>query len=265
MNNEQIKFYNNSQIYFDTINKGGDDYFSEYLLFISYHILNLNSTILDVGCGTGQSTNYLAEKGYSVIGVDGGRRFTEQAKEKYKDQKFFCENADKLSFESNYFDVVASYNTVEHFSDVENSLKEMIRVVKVGGYVIINSPNLLSVWQPINAILKYEGESFEGINSMVCNIKFIFRNLFLIFVKSFQKKYNFIYRKPNFNFSFPDNDATWFINPVDIKNFFENNGCEIVVYQDLSHVKSRKTKFSLYMSFLFPGIMGITRVIARKI
>jgi len=165
MDNEQKKFYNNSNVYYDIISKSEYDYFVEYILFVSCHIPCLNSQILDIGCGTGQSTNFLSQKGYSVVGVDGGERFIQKAKKEYKEQRFLCESADKLSFETGYFDVVASYNSVEHFNNVEKSLREMIRVVKTGGYIIINSPNLLSVWQPLNAILKFKGVSFEGWNS----------------------------------------------------------------------------------------------------
>ena len=265
MNNEQEIFYNNDQLYFDIISKNDYAYFSEFILFINSYVSDLNSRILDLGCGTGLLTNLLCQCGYSAVGVDGSERFIGQAKKNYKEQNFFCENANKMSFDSNLFDVVVSYNSVEHFDNVEAALREMIRVVKPGGKIIINSPNLLSVWQPINAIIKFKGISFEGRNSIFRNIKHIFRNLFIIYSKSLKGKYNFLYRKPEFNFSFPDNDATWYINPVDLKLFFNENGCKIISYQDFSHIKFKKSYFSKAMAFLFPGIMGITRIVAVKI
>ncbi len=74
-----------------------------------------------------------------------------------------------------------------------------------------------------------------------------------------------MYRKPNFEYNFPDNDAVWYLNPVDLKNFLKSNNCEIVCYQNLNHIKNGKSELILFIAKIFPEVMGITRIIAKKL
>ncbi len=136
MREEQKNFYNNFEKYYITVKGQGKEYFAEYLSFISYYI-NKGKSILDIGCGTGQSTYYLSQLGYKSSGLDGSSRFVKFAKKKYQELDFINADAENLPFTNEIFDVVASYNTVEHFSNAKKCLKEMIRVVKKGGDILL--------------------------------------------------------------------------------------------------------------------------------
>ncbi len=46
----------------------------------------------------------------------------------------------KLSFENETFDVVYSQGVLEHFSSVHESLREQLRITKVGGYIVVDVP-----------------------------------------------------------------------------------------------------------------------------
>lgn len=48
---------------------------------------------------------------------------------------------EKTPFESNYFDVVHCFTVLEHVQDVEKCIDEMLRIVKPGAKVYINTPN----------------------------------------------------------------------------------------------------------------------------
>ena len=52
-----------------------------------------------------------------------------------------------LPFESGSFDVVLSTEVIEHTADPERGIGELCRVVKVGGTLVLTSPNRL--WQPV--------------------------------------------------------------------------------------------------------------------
>lgn len=54
---------------------------------------------------------------------------------------FKKEFAEKISFSDNFFDFVYCITVLEHVRDVEKSIKEMIRVLKPGGFLYINTPN----------------------------------------------------------------------------------------------------------------------------
>jgi ubiquinone/menaquinone biosynthesis C-methylase UbiE len=87
------------------------------------------NTILDIGCGSGAWTNYLAEQGFNSTGVDFVEQFIKQAKEIYKGS-FIVSNAEKLPFDKNQFDTVFLVSILEHLKDDLTALKEAARVGK---------------------------------------------------------------------------------------------------------------------------------------
>lgn len=53
---------------------------------------------------------------------------------------FTNENLEALTFENNTFDLFITQDVLEHVFDPEKAVKEMVRVVKHGGYVIFTVP-----------------------------------------------------------------------------------------------------------------------------
>lgn len=53
----------------------------------------------------------------------------------------FSYDADKLEFANNYFDYIYASHVLEHTKDILKSVKEWLRVVKIGGYVVIVGPD----------------------------------------------------------------------------------------------------------------------------
>jgi len=63
----------------------------------------------------------------------------------------------KLSFENETFDVVYSQGVLEHFSSVHESLREQLRITKVGGYIVVDVPqtfNPYTIYQKLMMRLK---------------------------------------------------------------------------------------------------------------
>jgi len=54
-----------------------------------------------------------------------------------------------LPFDDNSFDVVVSLETLEHVSDLDNTLDEIKRVLKPGGFLILSTPNNYLLWRSI--------------------------------------------------------------------------------------------------------------------
>ncbi|MGC8889892.1 MAG: methyltransferase domain-containing protein [bacterium] len=110
-------------------------------------------SVLDVACGEGYGSNMLAETAKEVIGVDISKETIEQARRKYvkKNLCFKVMNAEELSFEDSYFDIVVSFETIEHLERPYKFLKEIKRVLKDGGLFIVSTPNrdLASLGSPI--------------------------------------------------------------------------------------------------------------------
>lgn len=106
--------------------------------------------ILDVGCGTGNFSIKLAQKGCEVTGIDISKPMLEKAAKKAKklnlDIDFKKANIVNLEFEDNHFDSVFSMAAVEFIEDLEKAMQEMKRVVKPGGKILLGTIRKESVW-----------------------------------------------------------------------------------------------------------------------
>ncbi|RFU67331.1 class I SAM-dependent methyltransferase [Peribacillus saganii] len=102
--------------------------------------INSHSRVLDAGCGTGQTSYYLA-KAFSCIvyAVDNHPDMIKTAKKKFLDEelsvKVFKANLERLPFPENMFDyVIAESSTI--FTLIPRTLQEYYRVLKPGGTLI---------------------------------------------------------------------------------------------------------------------------------
>lgn len=254
-------FYNNSDAYFEVLRNEPEEYYREFVKFVTHCLSRGN--ILDLGCGTGQSSYYLAQAGFKVIGFDFSSRFINYAKEKYKDIEFRQGDVEESGLPDNNFDAVVAYNTLEHFADPEKGLIEMVKVVKKGGLIIIQSPNLLSPKLPLSAIKK-GGMTFEGQKDFLSLIWMAFLNTVKLLSKSILKRGKIERRLPNYNYSFPDNDATNYANPIDLKVILEKIGTRIILYQKFDYLSDEKSIWQKILANLCPSAMGIIRIIAQK-
>ncbi len=100
--------------------------------------------LLDVGCGDGAFTMILAEKFREVYGIDVQEVYLERFKEVVRDiSKFSVSNmsASAMSFPDDYFDTIVTIETLEHVEKLEEAAREIRRVLKPGGELLITVPN----------------------------------------------------------------------------------------------------------------------------
>ncbi len=104
-----------------------------------------NKRVLDVACGEGYGSYLISQwEADSVVGVDISDEAIEKAKKNFKRDNidYFVQDATNMQkLKDNDFDVVVSYETFEHVSDVELFLKEIKRVAKPDATIIISCPN----------------------------------------------------------------------------------------------------------------------------
>ena len=96
-------------------------------------------SVLDVGCGTGENALYIAENGFSAVGVDLSSRAIVAAKAKAIERKlrvdFRLANALSLDFKGSHFDNAIDsglFHTFNH-SDRVSFANEIARVLKPNG------------------------------------------------------------------------------------------------------------------------------------
>ena len=107
---------------------------------LSFVEINGSKGFLEVGCGNGVVSKYLAKKFQgNVVGIDIDRGQIELARQKIGDIPnihFLEADATKLPFADNSFDVVISFGVLHHITDWLDALKEMKRVLRAKGYFI---------------------------------------------------------------------------------------------------------------------------------
>lgn len=114
---------------------------------------------LDIGCGVGWALNYIYSTGYIkdgiFVGLDISKKAIALAKKTMKfDVELLVGDGENLPFPDNYFDLVFSLGTIEHFPDPDKGLAEIRRITKYGGKVLLVVPN--SYWL-LNKLSLYKG------------------------------------------------------------------------------------------------------------
>ncbi|MDD4107756.1 MAG: class I SAM-dependent methyltransferase, partial [Prolixibacteraceae bacterium] len=96
--------------------------------------------VLDVGSGCGGFIPVIKQTfpDAKITGTDPDIRSLETARQKFPEVNFLEMEAEKLQFEDNYFDVATISMALHHLPGVKKGLKEMRRVVKPEGWIIIN-------------------------------------------------------------------------------------------------------------------------------
>ncbi len=102
-------------------------------------------SILDIACGTGYGSSYLFNKGANtVVGADYSDEALEYGRLHYQKDglEFIWCDAQQMVFPDNSFDVIVSFETIEHLERYEDYLKECKRVLKADGTFICSTPNI---------------------------------------------------------------------------------------------------------------------------
>ncbi len=105
------------------------------------------SLVLDVGCGTGYTTEGILKKlGHGeVVCLDLTWQQLEKAVLKLRERgniMFLMGDSENLPFKEDVFDTAVSFGAIEYFPNPKRGIQEMSRVAKPGGRVVIGGPEL---------------------------------------------------------------------------------------------------------------------------
>lgn len=103
---------------------------------IQYLDLPTGSRILDVGAGTGNYSYELADRGYKVIAIEPSETMRRQGKQ-HNNLKWVAGFAESLPVKDHSVDGVICTLATHHFTDLELCFREMARVVKDHGKIVI--------------------------------------------------------------------------------------------------------------------------------
>ena len=97
--------------------------------------------VLDAACGTGYGTALLGAAASSAVGLDFDEATIAHAASRYQGCDFVAGTVEALPFEAGAFDLVVSFETIEHVNDPERALGELSRVLANEGVLAISTPN----------------------------------------------------------------------------------------------------------------------------
>lgn len=109
--------------------------------------------ILDVGCGLGNFTDKLEDKGYTAIGFDIDLEILQVSKKRNEANILVCGDAYRLPFGEGAFDYAVIREAAHHF-DMDQVLTELSRVVCRG--LIIFDPNPTGIVRLSRRIIAHE-------------------------------------------------------------------------------------------------------------
>lgn len=210
------KFDYENKTYLNKLNELNISYYSKYIKFIKKYLKDKNSVFLDVGCGNGVVLEELRKKKYkNGYGIDISNLFIKEAKSRGL-RNVYCYKGEKFPFENNFFDLIGSFNVLEHTENPEGFIKEQIIKVKPNGILIVSCPNFLSVLFPSNH------RKLKGIKNKVNNLLTIIKKLFF-------PSYRFNKMKPLIRKDFQyDDDAIVVTNLLDLKRILSKYNCKVI-------------------------------------
>lgn len=103
-----------------------------------------NKDVLDIASGEGYGSFLLATVAHSVTGIDISQEAVRHAHATYGERSnltFLQGSATKINLPDHTFDVVISFETIEHLAEQSMMLSEIRRVLKPSGVLLISSPN----------------------------------------------------------------------------------------------------------------------------
>ena len=110
-----------------------------YYLSLEY----ISGDVLEVGCGEGRGVELVAPKAKTFTGIDKIPQVIDNLRSSYPDGDFRQVVIPPFSgLEDNSYDVVISFQVIEHVKKDLEYLKEIYRVLKPGGKALVTTPNI---------------------------------------------------------------------------------------------------------------------------
>lgn len=207
--------------YVDILANWDAAFYSKYTeaLIPSSHSDLRRGPVLDVGCGVGQVVRRLLEQNVDAHGVDVAQANIERARQ-WTDRCHWYDGS-RLPFSDGFFQCVGALNVLEHVEDPEGFLKEMVRVTRPGGRIVVSSPNFLRVlgWRDYHPRMRGLKQKWGNLLGLLRRRRAMKRRPDAV---QFERMTPII--KTPFT---PDDDAIICTNALDIGHALRQAGCQL--------------------------------------
>lgn len=101
---------------------------------------HIRGDVLEVGCGEGRGIDFILPMARTYTAIDKLENVIDELRARYPSGKFFSGNIPPLDlFATASFDVVISFQVIEHIADDQTFLNEIARVLRPGGLMILTT------------------------------------------------------------------------------------------------------------------------------
>ena len=102
-----------------------------------------NVVVLDCACGTGYGTYLLSRKAKEIVGIDRSTEALKIAAENWtaSNIRYLQLDIDHLETIQEKFDVIVSFETIEHLANAENFVGKSYHLLSQNGCFIVSTPN----------------------------------------------------------------------------------------------------------------------------
>ena len=120
--------------------------------------LSSGGVLVDVGCGSGRLWSFISDRVDRYLGVDVVRY--DGLPEGIEFIPFDLDSG-KVSLADGSADLVCAVEVIEHLENPRAFVRELLRLAKPGGFVIVTTPNQLSLLSKLTFILKNQFNAFQ--------------------------------------------------------------------------------------------------------
>ncbi len=107
--------------------------------------MSLEHPLLEIGCGTGHWTLFFRQKGLKLTAIDlSGKMMDKAIKKNPKKVHFEKMNVEDMKFKDHAFENINTITTLEFVENLEQAFKEIDRVLRPGGSLVVGCLNELS-------------------------------------------------------------------------------------------------------------------------
>ena len=118
-------------------------------------------TLLDVGCGTGSLRPFVVDGCDRYVGVDVVRY------EEFPDAAEFCRidlDTGRVPLPDGAADTVVAVETIEHLENPRAFVRELVRLARPGGWVVVTTPNQQSLLSLLSLVVKGRYVAFQDVH-----------------------------------------------------------------------------------------------------
>ena len=251
---ENIKVHREEAEVYDAIHS---DIFNKYeqkktirdIEFIAKHISTKNSSVLDIGCGTGNLSLKFLKYGFSVTGVDISKEMLDILRSKTKNRSLKLVENDVDSFISKCkekYDVISFSSVLHHLPNYLETFENTTKILKENGIVYVIHEPKKQIYQKSSASLFWK--IFTILNSLLSYI--LISRLRLKGVKI-----------PHIDYTWSDYHSKQGIDSQEIINYLRGNNFQILYYKEYN---VRKSAILSIVDDKFNRSKSLFKLIAKK-